>query len=837
MRAGTYFSASLSEWVYSSEEGELFPLVRRRGWCQECNTITFHEHIPAASEIDAFVDDIRRQLREFESGERPWYGKSRADHARLVITNRKAWHQWRTTRTRGRCIACGSDYVTKIDPLFLGKGEGMLAFTHPGCGGALILGTDEEGFHASGSRPSAEDQITYITYSFAGLPTNERLEETKKAVDARHPGLLVELRRLVAEVASGMPVRHDVSAHSPADGGSRLDLSRAFRQFVRNELADGAPDPSNADALQVKYTEIHQLTAVLIRDLICRLPARQRNRTPRPGVIAQPRLDVTTALHRNPFHILRVGVRDDKRKIVAQAEEQALHGDSDAYQKARSDLTNPRTRLAAEMAWLPGLSPRRASNLIDSLNTQPLDIRRDRNLPALAKANLWAAAAEAIGSEQSSDEMADFIQEFAVLVGEIDPEDVLKQINEDRAVSGFPEIRGVEQLELELAERKRYYRGALRDALNRMTPQELVAAMTHVVENATCSGEVQAPELVDELVDAYALETQDVLEKESQNAEKLIRAALANAKRGEAVLHPIIDKLEAVAKTWNTIAQPIQLSKKARGLEHDPSTELGSSIRRLAVELFNSHDLLEQSQRLTNLLADLFSAVPEFAERVEQDAEALKNIFLGREEAATKQAEWVREIAYRVEVGMVFKDTLSLSAEGISWKGQHFPLDAITRVRWGSVRHSVNGIPTGTTFTIAFGDRRSEAVVELRNKQIYTVFVDKLWRAVAVRMLTRLLEALKEGRQITFGDADIKDSGVSLTRHRFLGREQVSLEWRQTHVWSANGSFFIAAKGDKKVYAKLPYITMPNVHILEQAIRMAYKRPGMRALSDLLSGN
>src|SRR3546814_11568243 len=78
----------------------------------------------------------------------------------------------------------------------------------------------------------------------------------------------------------------------------------------------------------------------------------------------------------------------------------------------------------------------------------------------------------------------------------------------------------------------------------------------------------------------------------------------------------------------------------------------------------------------------------------------------------------------------MFKDTLSISPDGISWKGQSFSLDSITRVRWGGVRHSVNGVPTGTTYTIAFGDKRSEAVVELKKEDIYSKFIEKLWRAV-----------------------------------------------------------------------------------------------------------
>src|SRR3546814_5902743 len=72
--------------------------------------------------------------------------------------------------------------------------------------------------------------------------------------------------------------------------------------------------------------------------------------------------------------------------------------------------------------------------------------------------------------------------------------------------------------------------------------------------------------------------------------------------------------------------------------------------------------------------------------------------------------EWAHEITYRAEIGVMFKDTLSISPDGISWKGQSFSLDSITRVRWGGVRHSVNGVPTGTTYTIAFGDKRSEEI-------------------------------------------------------------------------------------------------------------------------------
>lgn len=544
-----------------------------------------------------------------------------------------------------------------------------------------------------------------------------------------------------------------------------------------------------------------------------------------------------TALHRSPFWLLGVTARDDRRRIVELAEEKSLALDQDACQKARSEITNPRTRLAAEIAWLPGVSPRRAEQLARQVLQAPMSIRAEKGLPPLARANLMAAAFEAVGERDNADDIAKFIQELADLVESLNAEEVTRDINEDRAVSGFPEIKGPELVEGELGERRRYYRNAIKDALNRMPPAALITIMTDAVETATAGGEEQAPGLLDELVDSYEVETQQFLQKEAENVDRLIKAVRDTGRSGENAVKPLVDKLEVVARNWEKVARPIQLSAKARGILHRPSTDLAFSIRSLAIDLFNEHDLLSQSNRITKVLQEVFSQVPELAERVEQDAEALQNIFRDRKQAEAQRDEWAREITYRAEVGVMFKDTLAISPDGVNWKGQHFPLAAISRVRWGGVRHSVNGIPTGTTYTLAFGDNRAEAVVELRKQEVFSTFVDKLWRAVGFRLLTELLEAFKAGRQIPFGDAIVRDDGVTLTRHKFLGNERVQVGWDQTQIWTADGSFVIGAKDDKKTYSQLSYIGVPNVHILEQGIRMAFKKPGLRVLSDLLRGD
>lgn len=543
----------------------------------------------------------------------------------------------------------------------------------------------------------------------------------------------------------------------------------------------------------------------------------------------------STALHRNPFWLLGATLRDESRRIVELAEEKSLELDHEVCQKARTDLTNPRTRLAAELSWLPGVSPRRAAQLADQVLKNPMSIRKETGIPNIAHANLMAAAFEALHGDEPAEDLAEFIEEFAFLSEDLSAEEALRDLNEDRGVARFPPVKAAEQIEAELAERRRYYRDAMREALDRLPPGDLVSVMTLVVAHLTDEGTDHAPQLLDELVDSYQLEAQSFLDREGENARKLIRAIDDHAKLGEPVIKPLVDKLELVARNWDRVAQPIQLSAKARGKDHEQSNELAYAIRRVAIDLFNEHDMLDQAKRITALLQELFAEVPGVLERVEQDAVALEDILEGRQKAAEDREAWAREITYRAEIGMVFKTALSISPNGVAKDDQRYSLDSITRVRWGGLRRSINGIPTGTTFTIAFGDSQSEAVVELTNKEVFSTFVEKLWRAVAFRLITRILEALQAGKNVRFGGAVVRDDGLSLTKHKMFGADEaVFCTWGQVHIWTADGAFYVGSTTDKKTYAEFSYIETPNAHLFEQIVRSAFKKPGLRKLSELL---
>ncbi|WP_447123126.1 hypothetical protein [Glaciimonas sp. GG7] len=330
---------------------------------------------------------------------------------------------------------------------------------------------------------------------------------------------------------------------------------------------------------------------------------------------------------RSAFGLLGATSRDSRHSIVALAEEKSLFLDPDICVKARQDLTNPRNRLASEMAWLPGLSPTRVADyclLLDG-DLKALLFAASTEQP-LVRANLLAAGAELLSPAASADLWGNWILKLSVATDAIDVSEILRTINEERGVAGFPEIQSLKAVADELTERRRIFKDVVRAAINRMPTAKMLEVMSLVTEIATNSGEKQAPMIIDDLVDSYALDARSFLEKEAGNISKLIDATKEAAPQGASSVQPLLDKLDAVVRNWCKVARPIQLSMKARGLAHDLSRDTGFGLRGLSIDMFNEHDLLDCSRRLTDLLQELFSGFPELLERLSDDVQTLADI-------------------------------------------------------------------------------------------------------------------------------------------------------------------------------------------------------------------
>jgi hypothetical protein len=137
----------------------------------------------------------------------------------------------------------------------------------------------------------------------------------------------------------------------------------------------------------------------------------------------------------NPFHHLGVSPRDGRHRIVEAAEEKSLSLDIDVCSKAKTDLTNPRNRLAAETAWLPGISPRRAQQLIETLIQNPYAVFDAEGLPQLQEQRrtlqqtaadaqqFWSAATGQFGRLEALDLLEDDEQDHACSICRSDLQD------------------------------------------------------------------------------------------------------------------------------------------------------------------------------------------------------------------------------------------------------------------------------------------------------------------------------------------------------------------------------------------------------------------------------
>lgn len=538
-----------------------------------------------------------------------------------------------------------------------------------------------------------------------------------------------------------------------------------------------------------------------------------------------------TTLGQNPFYILKATTRDNRHRIVELFDDAILEYPNNALcVKSRTDLTNPRNRLTSEMAWFPGISPKRVQDLLRLLSTEPQAVYKQNNLSPLAFTNLLATALELFGSTSKLEFPAnEWILLLANAVEEIDVDTVLRDINEDREVAGFPEVKTPSLIEEGLVERKLHYKKSVKDFLNKLESNSLVAIVTEVVDHTTENGTRLAPELINELVDSYELETQGFLNDEAENVRKIIETIRIIANKGETAVCESIQKLSIVIKNWDAVAQPIQLSMTSRGLTHQLSEDLAYVLRSLAVDLYNDYGMLNASENISKLSQEVFAELPEFVEKVNQDVKTLEGL---REKSLLDEKKWAQNISIKAELGL-FKSILAISPSGLQWKNTIYPIDSVSRVRWGATSHYVNGIPTGTSYNICFGDQYRITHVDLKDKAIYSKFIDKLWNAVGYKLFNEILVSLKNGKRIQFGDVLIDDNGAEITKHGFFSNSRVYGNWISLKTGSADGCLVLEMVGDRKAHSNLSYQDVDNVHILDVILSSSYKK-GYKRLSQLL---
>ena len=544
------------------------------------------------------------------------------------------------------------------------------------------------------------------------------------------------------------------------------------------------------------------------------------------------------SLASSPFSILRVTPRDGKEQILEAADNASLSEEVEVVNNARSVLINPKNRLSAEVSWLPGLSPRRSAELLQLVRDGPEELINIDSIPKLAKVNLLS---DAFIQGAYSDQIDFFSNALEVLtehINSLDMSEIMRDINEDRVVSKFPMITDEGFISDSVELRIQSISRGIRQSLDDLPTDQLVSVMTVYAEGWTSYGTSVNSHFAELLIDGYEIQAQTFLNAESEAIKNLCKFGRSKATLGGRELEKVVADLDVAVRNWDRVAQPCQLLSEARGLNHDASRDLGFALRSFMIDLHNEFGQTEQSKQLGTLLADVFSEIPELAERIDQDIEALNEIEESSKRSDKERRERLEALAYEAEIGLVFKETLKLTADHISYGAKSFALKDITRVRWGAIRNSVNGIPTGTDYTIGFGDSRSEAVVSLRRSKVFEEFTDRLWKAVGIELLFKIIGELREGRIYKFQNLSISDEYAELTKKGgfFSSSDTKRFSWAEVSATSYGGEFYVMASADQKFSGGMSYIETANAHVFEALIRSNLKNSKASRLSDTFKG-
>ena len=234
------------------------------------------------------------------------------------------------------------------------------------------------------------------------------------------------------------------------------------------------------------------------------------------------------------------------------------------------------------------------------------------------------------------DVFAEWILALTEIFENINPSEVRAILNVEREASGFPEITELSDIRSEIQNCRRYYQQVIKFVLENIpTAKARVKAVMMVIESATDNDTGPWPTLVEDTVDAYEEGAATFLETVERNIEiqnKKIRIA-ADAETPDTDFTSIVDELLKNYQRLGCHCPTHSTQQEQRqGLRHEASHDVADRVRQLAIFLFNEYDKLGFSQKILNVLKEVFREIPAITERVTADLEILNRIAERREQ-------------------------------------------------------------------------------------------------------------------------------------------------------------------------------------------------------------
>lgn len=322
----------------------------------------------------------------------------------------------------------------------------------------------------------------------------------------------------------------------------------------------------------------------------------------------------------NPFFVLNISCRVDRRAIVAACEEKEFILGSEICMNAQNNLLNPKKRLTAEMGWFIDADDAKIKDICECLEKGE-DIPMD-GLVGLSRYNATIynfSVTPLTDRNEITRNILNIDQQFSGLnVSAIT--DVINKCHQDAKIAEV-QCRDVEK---ELSKQRELIRTMISRKLEEVSQDEYVELVTMIAEKCFSDQNYEDGIVVSDLIDQYEIRMQSELE----NRENVVNEHIQRIKRNisDFEIRSTIDSLITEVKDWDKLAQPIQLKSQSSGIPHENSERLGNELRNLSVYLHNEKNLSKEALKLADAMKSVFAELGGLLDAFESDSEKLKQM-------------------------------------------------------------------------------------------------------------------------------------------------------------------------------------------------------------------
>lgn len=353
----------------------------------------------------------------------------------------------------------------------------------------------------------------------------------------------------------------------------------------------------------------------------------------------------------SPFFQLGVTPSTSRDDLRTAADAKVFTLGQEVCAEARRSLTMPKRRLAAELAWLPGVGDVAVENALGVLLSAPLEVLSLlQDWPPLARANMLVEVllSSDLPSERQSDLLCKTLQAF----DEIDTGALQSDLDFERLLAGLAEIQDPGDVPAALATRGRDLGQLLASAVLAAPDTILANMLAEAVEDAMAR-DVAISDVLDKLLQEYEAK-EPIRAKLEIHANGMIEAAdrlsaAAKLATRRSSLPAALTVLKWHVAALLEVVRPLALAHATRGLVHHQLERPVLRVHSALIDLSNDQGWYADALQVVALLQPLCELAPKLEELLVRDERALRRLVEQESDQKRTLAERARQTEQRRE--------------------------------------------------------------------------------------------------------------------------------------------------------------------------------------------